>query len=175
MGKGKVNRVHSYNPRTPKSWYQKTSGRIGIAVVVIFLGFWIYSSVSLKIQRKQYQPKHVKPLKTKVAKGVTKDVIVEGTGEQAKIGDTVKVQFVMKSPDGATLEANSEEDPFTFQIGNNVFEGFSLAAASMKVGEKAKFVLSPDVVSGGITQRLKKGSQLLLELELLEILPENQN
>ena len=171
MGKGKVNRAHSYNPRAPKSWYQKTSGRIGIAVVVLFLGFWLYSSVSLKIQRKKYLPKHVKPLKTKVASGVTKDVMQEGDGVQAKIGDSVRINFKIKSPDGTLLEETNSDEPFTFQVGRNVFQGLSLAVASMKVGEKSKFVLSPEVIEGAIAERLKKGSQLLLEIELLEILP----
>ena len=84
------------------------------------------------------------------------DIIVNGSGEEAKIGSTVKIHFELKSPNGGIIETTKESEPFRFQVGANVFEGLSLAVASMKVGEKSRFVMEPSVLGGAVVNALPK-------------------
>lgn len=104
---------------------------------------------------------------------VTKDIITEGTGEQPKVGDRVKVHYTGTLSDGKKFDSSLDRnEPFVFTIGQGVIEGWSKGVATMKVGEKSRFVIDPDYGYGsqGAGENIPGGATLIFEIELLEIL-----
>jgi peptidylprolyl isomerase len=62
---------------------------------------------------------------------------------QAKHGDTVKVHYTGKLPDGTEFDSSANEDPLEFQIGEGeVIPGFEQAVVGMNPGETKVAVIS---------------------------------
>lgn len=77
-----------------------------------------------------------------LANGLHKIVLQEGTGELPVNGDTAKVYYKGSYLSGEVFDQNLTGDGFRFKLGNQaVVEGFEQAVKSMKVGEKALFIL----------------------------------
>jgi len=77
--------------------------------------------------------------------------IEEGTGPEAKAGDTVSVQYV-----GVGYESKEEFDsswsrnePFSFQLGAGmVIPGWDQGVAGMKVGGRRELIIPPELAYG---------------------------
>ncbi len=80
----------------------------------------------------------------------TKDLVV-GTGDEAKAGSSVTVQYV-----GALFDSGEEFDaswnrgqPFQFPLGaGKVIKGWDQGVAGMKVGGRRELVIPPDLAYG---------------------------
>ena len=97
-----------------------------------------------------------------------------GTGEQAKPTDKVKVHYTGKLIDGTVFDSSVERgQPATFPL-NQVIKCWTEGVALMKPGGKAKLVCPPDVAYGdrGAPPKIKPGSTLQFDVELLEIVKE---
>ena len=104
---------------------------------------------------------------------VSKDILVEGTGPQAKKGQRVSVHYTGTLNDGTKFDSSVDRNqPFEFTIGSGVIEGWSLGVASMKVGEKSRFVIGSKYGYGerGAGGAIPGGATLIFEIELLKIL-----
>lgn len=100
----------------------------------------------------------------------TDDVV--GTGDAAKAGDTVTVNYVGALPNGTVFDASANHgQSFTFQLGaGQVIPGWDQGIVGMKVGGKRRLIIPPDMAYGsrdlGV---IPPNSTLIFEVELVKI------
>jgi FKBP-type peptidyl-prolyl cis-trans isomerase len=102
--------------------------------------------------------------------GIKKQIITEGNGAQPKKGQKVSVNYVGTFEDGKQFDAS--EEPFKFKLGaGEVIKGWDEGVATMKIGEKSKFVLRHDYAYGeqGYPGVIPKKATLVFVVELLKI------
>jgi FKBP-type peptidyl-prolyl cis-trans isomerase FkpA len=108
---------------------------------------------------------------TKTASGLVMVTIKAGTGPTPKPSDTVKVHYHGTLTDGTVFDSSVQRgQAATFQLSGIIpcwKEGLQL----MKVGGKSRLVCPPELAYGdrGAPPRIKPGSTLVFEVELLEI------
>ncbi len=109
--------------------------------------------------------------------GVKITTLKEGTGEVAKAGDTVAMNYTGTLTDGTTFDSNVDPkfnhvQPFVFTIGaGQVIKGWDVGVAGMKVGEQRKLELAPLFAYGssGAGGVIPPNATLIFEVELLGI------
>jgi FKBP-type peptidyl-prolyl cis-trans isomerase len=101
--------------------------------------------------------------------------LTEGTGREAKHGDTVEVHYT------GWLNTRSKDDPFDSSVGGQPFsfplgrgrviKGWDEGVAGMKVGGKRLLTLPPELAYGkrGAGADIPPDSTLVFEVELLRI------
>jgi FKBP-type peptidyl-prolyl cis-trans isomerase FkpA len=97
-----------------------------------------------------------------------------GTGDSPKATDKVKVHYTGKLTDGTVFDSSVERgQPATFPL-NQVIKCWTEGVVQMKPGGKAKIVCPSDVAYGdrGAPPKIKPGSTLVFDVELLEIVKE---
>lgn len=106
--------------------------------------------------------------------GMKVETLKQGTGEGAKIGDTVTVNYTGTLLDGTKFDSslNPGRTPFQFTLGQNrVIQGWELGVAGMKVGEKRKLTIPPELGYGaqGAGGLIPPNATLIFEIDLLGI------
>lgn len=105
--------------------------------------------------------------------GVKVQVLAQGGGEAAKAGDRVTVNYVGTLADGSKFDSSIDRNaPFSFNLGaGGVIKGWDLAVAGMKVGEKRKLTIPPELAYGpnGFAPVIPPNATLTFEVELLKI------
>src|SRR3989344_3476129 len=84
-------------------------------------------------------------IKSYMVQNMKIDVLQEGTGEAAKSGDQVTVNYTGTLLDGTKFDSslNPGREPFQFTIDESlVIEGWHLGVAGMKLGEKKRMTIS---------------------------------
>jgi FKBP-type peptidyl-prolyl cis-trans isomerase len=107
----------------------------------------------------------------KLPSGVIMQESKPGTGESPKATDRVKVHYHGTLIDGSVFDSSVERgQPATFPL-NGVIPCWTEALQQMKVGGKSKLVCPSEVAYGdrGSPPKIKPGSTLIFEVELLEI------
>jgi FKBP-type peptidyl-prolyl cis-trans isomerase len=101
------------------------------------------------------------------------EVLEEGTGSaQAKDGDNLSVHYTGTLEDGTKFDSSLDRGvPFTLTLGaNQVIQGWELGLQNMKVGEKRKLTIPPDLAYGDrALSKIPANSTLIFEVELLSI------
>lgn len=102
------------------------------------------------------------------------EILQQGQGNQAKKGDDVSVNYVGTFLDGKEFDSNiGKNSPFTFTLGSGqVIEGWDLGLLDMRVGEKRKLTIPPDLAYGSRGTpggEIPPNSTLIFEVELLGI------
>ena len=100
--------------------------------------------------------------------------LIEGSGEQAKLGDHVSVHYTGWLMDGKKFDSSHDRNQaFEFKIGaGRVIQGWEQGVVGMKVGEKRELIIPPALgygnraVGGGL---IPANSTLRFEVELLGI------
>ena len=105
--------------------------------------------------------------------GLQIKILVLGTGEQPRKGDTVVVHYTGWLLDGTKFDSSVDKDrPLEFKLGQGaVIEGWDEGVANMRVGGKRELTIPPELAYGD-QQRgpiIKPGSTLVFEVELLEV------
>src|SRR5688572_9957993 len=99
--------------------------------------------------------------------------LVEGVGNAPKEGDRVSVHYTGRFMDGTTFDSSVDRgEPFQFVLGaGHVIRGWDLGVATMKVGDKVKMTIPPDLAYGrdGYPGAIPPNSTLVFEVELLGI------
>ena len=99
--------------------------------------------------------------------------ITSGNGPMPKKGDTVVVHYTGWLPDGKKFDSSVDRDePFSFTLGaGEVIAGWDLGVAQMKVGDKVKLTIPPELAYGrdGYPGAIPPNATLIFEVELLGI------
>jgi FKBP-type peptidyl-prolyl cis-trans isomerase len=114
---------------------------------------------------------------TQQVQGVKITILKEGTGDVAKSGDTVAMNYTGKLVDGTVFDSNVDPkfghvQPFIFTLGaGQVIKGWDVGVAGMKVGEKRTLEIAPDFAYGsaGAGGVIPPNAALSFEVELLAI------
>jgi FKBP-type peptidyl-prolyl cis-trans isomerase len=105
--------------------------------------------------------------------GVTKTIIKKGTGPSPRAGQIVVVHYVGTFTAGKKFDSSRDRgQPFKFTLGaGQVIRGWDEGVATMKVGEKARFRITPDYAYGssGAGDVIPPNATLIFEVELLGI------
>jgi FKBP-type peptidyl-prolyl cis-trans isomerase len=106
------------------------------------------------------------------ASGLKYQVLKQGTGTVSpKASDTVKVHYHGTLLDGTVFDSSVERgEPISFPL-NGVIKGWTEGLQLMKVGDKFKFVIPPELAYGdrSPSPKIPPNSTLVFEVELLEI------
>ena len=101
------------------------------------------------------------------------ETIVEGSGVESKVGDSLTVHYTGMLEDGTKFDSSVDRGtPFNFILGRGqVIEGWEKGMEGMKVGEKRKLTIQPEYAYGerGVPGVIPPNATLIFEVELLEI------
>lgn len=99
--------------------------------------------------------------------------IASGTGDSPKKGDTVSVHYTGWLTDGTKFDSSVDRnEPFAFVLGTGqVIQGWDEGVAGMRVGDKARFTIPPELAYGraGYPGAIPPDATLVFEVELLSI------
>ncbi len=93
-----------------------------------------------------------------------------GKGATPKADSVVKVHYEGKLIDGKVFDSSLGGEPAEFQV-TGVIPGWTEALTLMKVGDKWKVTIPPNLAYGepGRPPRIAPNSALVFEVELLEV------
>ena len=101
------------------------------------------------------------------------ETLVAGTGPAAKKGQLAVVHYTGWFTHGGKFDSSVDRDePFEFQIGaGQVIPGWDQGVALMRVGDKVKMTLPPELAYGaaGYPGAIPPNSTLIFEVELLAL------
>jgi|GEM_PF-1940165 len=105
--------------------------------------------------------------------GVRVEALRAGRGEVLRAGQTVDVHYTGSLLDGTVFDASWERSaPFTFPYGGGrVIPGFERGMRGMRVGERRRVTIPPELAYGDrpIGSTIPPGSTLVFEIELLAV------
>lgn len=105
--------------------------------------------------------------------GMKVETLTQGSGNAAKSGDTVTVNYVGTLQDGTKFDSSIDRgQPFEFTLGqNSVIQGWELGVVGMKVGEKRRLTIPPELGYGsrGAGGIIPPNATLIFEIDLLGI------
>jgi len=99
--------------------------------------------------------------------------LVSGTGAAPKQGDTVTVHYTGRFTNGEKFDSSVDRnDPFQFVLGaGQVIAGWDIGVAQMKIGDKVKLTIPPELAYGrdGYPGAIPPNATLVFEVELLAV------
>ncbi|KAK0719864.1 hypothetical protein B0H67DRAFT_599489 [Lasiosphaeris hirsuta] len=106
--------------------------------------------------------------------GLEIEVLAEGTGTQETTRkDTIAVHYKGTLTNGKEFDASyNRGDPLEFKVGEGqVIKGWDEGLLGMKIGEKRKLTISPDLAYGSraVGGVIPANSTLIFETELISI------
>ena len=105
--------------------------------------------------------------------GLQIEILKQGEGEEAKNGDTVNVHYTGTLTDGTKFDSSIDRGaPFPFTLGaGQVIKGWDLGVVGMKVGEKRKLTIAPELGYGtvGAGAVIPPNATLIFEVEMISI------
>jgi len=105
--------------------------------------------------------------------GLQIEQLTAGTGEAPKTGDRVKVHYTGWLTNGTKFDSSVDRgQPFVFTLGvGQVIRGWDEGVAKMRVGEKARLTIPPELGYGarGAGGVIPGNATLIFEVELLGI------
>jgi FKBP-type peptidyl-prolyl cis-trans isomerase len=107
------------------------------------------------------------------ASGLKYQVLQAGTGEVAKAGQNVSVHYTGWLTNGQKFDSSVDRgQPFQFALGaGQVIRGWDEGVAGMKVGEKRKLTIPPQLGygAGGAGNVIPPNATLVFDVELLGV------
>ncbi len=106
--------------------------------------------------------------------GLKYAVLSEGSGDKPEKGELVMIQFTGWLSDGSNFGSSEGGPPVQFIVGNEeILPGWDEAVLLMQEGEKAQFIMPPELAFGaeGIPGLVPPDETVTFELELVSISP----
>lgn len=101
------------------------------------------------------------------------ETLTAGSGASPKKGDLVTVHYTGWLTTGEKFDSSVDRDePFQFALGaRQVIAGWDQGVAQMKIGDKVRLTLPPELAygAGGYPGAIPPNATLIFEVELLEI------
>ena len=101
------------------------------------------------------------------------ETLTAGSGASPKKGDLVTVHYTGWLTTGEKFDSSVDRDePFQFALGaRQVIAGWDQGVAQMKIGDKVRLTLPPELAYGarGFPGAIPLNATLIFEVELLEI------
>ncbi len=145
---------------------------IVLVIVAIFIGGYFLFMNSNKGAVSQNDQENNSSNNFEV-QGMKVEIVAQGSGTVAKNDDSVTVNYVGTLADGTTFDSSYDRNaPFTFPVGQGrVIKGWDLGIVGMKVGEKRKLTIPPDLAYGpsGFMGVIPPNATLNFEVELLQV------
>lgn len=106
--------------------------------------------------------------------GMKVEILKQGTGDGAKAGDDISVNYTGTLTDGTKFDSslNPGRTPFPYTLGQNqVIQGWELGILGMKVGEKRRLTIPPELAYGvaGRPPVIPQNATLIFEIDMLSI------
>ena len=99
--------------------------------------------------------------------------IASGEGAAPKHGETVTVHYTGWLADGTKFDSSVDRhEPFAFVLGTGqVIQGWDQGVATMRVGDKARLTIPPELAYGaeGYPGAIPPNATLIFEVELLSV------
>lgn len=144
-------------------------------IFIAFIAFILIMHFSSPTYKEEQKQKNTTTTIT-TEQQVTTEILKEGSGNEAKSGDTITVHYTGTLVDGTKFDSSYDRnEPFTFTIDSGqVIKGWDKGCIGMKVGEKRKLTIPPELGYGSQPQgNIPANSTLIFEIELLEIKSSN--
>ena len=108
---------------------------------------------------------------TTTESGLQIEELTEGTGDEAKAGQTVTVNYRGTLQDGTLFDQSYGRAPFEFELGaGRVIRGWDEGVAGMREGGKRRLTIPSDLAYGkrGAGGVIPPDATLVFEVELLK-------
>ena len=147
-----------------------------ILITIIWVLYYFAKNNSKNITsptNQNYTTNQVNNLTNFEIQGMKVEILKQGSGPEAKAGDSVTVDYVGTLEDGKKFDSSIDSNaPFTFPLGaGRVIKGWDLGVVGMKVGEKRKLTIPPELAYSqtGYPPIIPPNATLTFEVELLKI------
>jgi FKBP-type peptidyl-prolyl cis-trans isomerase len=100
------------------------------------------------------------------------EILEEGSGEEAEVGDEISVNYVGTLKDGTQFDSSYDRgETFTFVLGiGQVIDGWDQGLVGMKIGEKRRLEIPSSLGYGEYGSGvIPGGAGLIFEVELVSI------
>ena len=148
---------------------RRTFNRAG--AVLAGLGVLVLAGAAARADDKSKDKTEGKVVTTK--SGLKYEDLTEGTGAEAKKGDTVEVHYTGWLTSGKKFDSSLDRGmPLEFVVGTDrIIKGMNAGVAGMKVGGKRKLMVPPELGYGarGYPPVIPANAELIFEVELLKI------
>lgn len=142
-----------------------------LLILILILAFGIY--VVIKPDAKPVQQQNQQNSNNFNIQGMKVEILQQGSGVEAKAGDHVYVHYTGTLENGTKFDSSVDRGtPFDFDLGaGKVIQGWDLGVAGMKVGEKRKLTIPPELGYGdrAVGNIIPANATLLFDVELLKI------
>ncbi|PIR98010.1 MAG: peptidylprolyl isomerase [Candidatus Colwellbacteria bacterium CG10_big_fil_rev_8_21_14_0_10_42_22] len=155
--------------KTKNKLLQNTLIVLLTGALILPLGF-LFSPAS-QVKNTQQQMNNQQELKI--------EVLREGEGGPVERGETVLVHYTGWLEDGTKFDSSIDRgEPFAFILGaGQVIPGWELGVEGMKIGERRKLIISPELAYGTTGTPggpIPPNATLVFEVELLDSITANE-
>ncbi len=147
-----------------------------VASIVLIAGvfFWNTTRAPIQVNEEKELPNSTTGnMNNALPQGLQIEIITEGSGVEATKGQTLIVDYTGMLTDGTVFDSSIPRgQPFPVRLGaGEVIAGWDLGLEGMKVGEKRKLTIAPELGYGasGFPGVIPPNATLVFEVELKAI------
>ena len=147
---------------------------ISLVIILIVIIGGIYYFAQPKADTKPKVQTQTQKISTSFGiQGMQVDILKDGTGDGAKVGDNIVVNYVGTLTDGTKFDSSIDRNmPFSYTLGQyKVIKGWELGLLGMKIGEKRRLTIPPTLAYGpnGNPPAIPPNATLIFEIDMISI------